>query len=73
MTKVPNVQDTVRELTAVELDHVAGGFSLGGYSLEISFSNNNIAVGIGAIDLSVFGTQHPVNIGIGTVNFPAPA
>jgi hypothetical protein len=69
MTKVPNVQDTVRELTAVELDHVAGGFSLGGYSLEISFNNNKIAVGIGAIDLSVFGTQQPVNLGIGTVSF----
>jgi hypothetical protein len=69
MTKVPNVQDTVRELTAVELDHVAGGFSLGGYSLEISFNNNKIAVGIGEIDFSVFGTQHPVNVGIGTVSF----
>jgi hypothetical protein len=64
MTEVLNAQDTVRELTAVELDRVAGG-----YSLEVNFSNNNIAVGLGEIDLSVFGTQHPTNVGIGTVNF----
>jgi hypothetical protein len=64
MTEVPNTQDTVRELTAVELDQVAGG-----YTLNISFSNNKIAVGIGEIDLSLFGTQHPVNVGIGTALF----
>jgi hypothetical protein len=61
--KMSNVE-TLRELTPDELDIVAGG-----YSLQISFSNNKIAVGIGAIDLSVFGTQHPFNVGIGTVSF----
>jgi hypothetical protein len=62
MSDFPRVQDNVEndiyELTPAELDHVAGGL--------LSFTNVfYLGIGIGEIDLSSFGTNQPVNAGIG--------
>jgi hypothetical protein len=46
------VEQNVRELTIPELDQIAGGI-------------RDINVGVGQIDLSVFGSFQPIGLGVG--------